>query len=148
MENDSKKKYAIIAAAIALILIALVFVFFNQNQESNLTKIRIGWQTPWATQGQLTQTLKHTQILQNNGLQAEFKGFSSGAPLNEAALAGEVDIIFTGDQPAATLLAKSDDWVIIGRLMYNRVSLYVPSNSPIKSVADLNGKTVAMPFGA
>jgi len=116
------------------------------NTES--TQIRIGWQTPWSTQGQLTQILKHTDILKNNKLKADFKGFSYGGPLNEAALAGEVDIIFTADQPAATLLAKDDRWTIIGRLMYNRVSLYVPPMSSIKTVADLRGKTVAMPFGA
>lgn len=113
-----------------------------------LTKIRIGWQTPWATQGQLTQILKRTELLKQNGLEGEFKGFSYGGPLNEAALAGELDVIFTADQPAATLLAKNSNWVIIGRLMYNRVSLYVPPKSEIKEIKDLKGKTVAMPFGA
>jgi len=46
------------------------------------------------------------------------------------------------------LIAKSDDWVIIGRLMFNRVGLYVPPESPIQTIADLRGKTIAMPFGA
>lgn len=113
-----------------------------------LTDIRIGWQIPWATQGQLTQILKNTTILQDNRLKGDFKGFNSGAPLNEAALAGAVDVIFTADQPAATLLSKNPNWVIIGRLMYNRVSLYVPPKSPIGTVANLRGKTVGMPFGA
>lgn len=120
----------------------------NKSKNENLINIRIGWQIPWATQGQLTQILKNTDILREHGLQGDFKGFSYGGPLNEAALAGEVDVIFTADQPAATLLAKDPNWKIIGRLMYNRVSLYVPPNSPINSVADLKGKTVAMPFGA
>lgn len=114
----------------------------------NYEKIRIGWQIPWATQGQLVQILKHTGILGENKLEADFKGFSYGGPLNEAALAKEIDVVLTADQPAATLIAKNPDWVIIGRLMYNRVSLYVPPNSPINKVADLKGKTVAMPFGA
>lgn len=113
-----------------------------------LTKIRIGWQTPWATQGQLTQILKKTELLKQNGLEGDFKGFSAGGPLNEAALAGGVDVLFTADQPAAMLIAKNPNWVIIGRLMYNRVSLYVPPKSEIKEVKDLKGKTVAMPFGA
>jgi len=113
-----------------------------------LTKIRIGWQIPWATEGQLTQILKHTDLLSDNQLEGEFKGFSYGGPLNEAALAGEVDVIFTADQPAATLLSRDTNWKIIGRLMYNRVVLYVPPKSPIENVADLKGKTVAMPFGA
>lgn len=116
--------------------------------ETSLSNIRIGWQIPWATQGQLTQILKHTDILKKNGLNGDFKGFSSGAPLNEAALSGAVDVMFTADQPAATLLSKDTGWVIVGRLMYNRVSLYVPPKSIIENVADLRGKTVGMPFGA
>jgi len=118
------------------------------SKTPELTKIRIGWQTPWATQGQLTQVLKKTELLKQNGLEGDFKGFSAGGPLNEAALAGGVDVLFTADQPAAMLIAKNSNWVIIGRLMYNRVSLYVPPQSNIKEVKDLKGKTVAMPFGA
>lgn len=120
----------------------------NINNNIKLTSIRIGWQIPWATQGQLTQILKHTDILKNNGLKAEFKGFTFGGPLNEAALAKQVDVLFTADQPVATLLSKNPNWVIVGRLMYNRVSLYVPPKSPIEAVADLRGKTIGMPFGA
>ena len=123
-------------------------IYLNVGKNESLTNINIGWQIPWATEGQLAQILKNTDILKKYGLQGDFKGFSSGAPLNEAALAGEVDILFTADQPIATLLAKNPNWVIIGRLMYNRVSLYVPPLSPINSIADLKGKTVAMPFGA
>lgn len=112
------------------------------------TKLRIGWQIPWATEGQLAQILMQSDILKKNNLEGDFKGFEAGGPLNEAALAGGVDVIFTADQPAATLLSKNPNWKIVGRLMYNRVSLYVPPMSSIKSVADLKGKTVAMPFGA
>lgn len=132
-----------------LIVVLLTFKSSTIQPQSNLSiPITIGWQTPWATQGQLTQILKHTDILSKNHFKATFKGFSSGAPLNEAALAGDVDVIFTADQPAATLIAANPNWTIIGRLMYNRVSLYVPPNSPIKQIKDLKGKTVGMPFGA
>ncbi len=117
-------------------------------KDNATTLVRIGWQVPWATQGQITQVLAHTNILERNGLSGEFKGFTYGGPLNEAALAGEVDVIFTADQPAATLLAAGGDWLIIGRLMYNRVAIYVPPESAIQSVADLRGKTIAIPFGA
>jgi ABC-type nitrate/sulfonate/bicarbonate transport system substrate-binding protein len=119
-----------------------------QAPGEDLTKVRIGWQIPWATEGQLTQVLKHTNLLKENNLEGDFKGFSYGGPLNEAALAGEVDVLFTADQPAMMLMSKSDDWEIIGRLMYNRVSLYVPPKSEIEDVSGLAGKTVAMPFGA
>jgi len=128
-----------------------IFVYANNRKpvaEKTMTPIRIGWQIPWATEGQLTQVLKNTPLLQDNGLVGEFKGFTAGPQLNEAALAGEVDVLFTADQPVATLLGKNPNWVIIGRLMYNRVALYVPPKSPITTIADLKGKTVGMPFGA
>ncbi len=147
------KKMIIVALVAAALLVGgyitkTVYQSKNNATQENLTKIRIGWQIPWAVEGQLTQILKHTSLLADNNLEGDFKGFSYGGPLNEAALAGDVDVIFTADQPAATLLVKNPDWVIIGRLMYNRVSLYVPPLSQINSVADLKGKTVAMPFGA
>lgn len=148
-------KKILLAIFLLVIILIIGFVAISKKilqkasiQPPQLTNVRIGWQVPWATQGQLTQILKHTDILQKNGLKGKFIGFNYGPPLNEAALAGEVDVIFTADQPAATLLTKNPKWVIIGRLMYNRVSLYVPPKSPIKTVADLRGKTVGMPFGA
>jgi ABC-type nitrate/sulfonate/bicarbonate transport system substrate-binding protein len=110
--------------------------------------IRIGWQVSWATQGQLAQTLKHTNILELNHLKGEFKGFSYGGPLNEAALAGEVDVIFTADQPAASLMARNAPWTIIARLVAFRATIIVPPESPIKQVEELKGKTIAIPFGA
>jgi ABC-type nitrate/sulfonate/bicarbonate transport system substrate-binding protein len=143
------KKYPkrnFLVAAISFGLISL-FAACNRNTAST-GKIRIGWQVPWATQGQVVQVLKHTDVLDLNGLKAEFKGFNYGGPLNEAALAGDVDALFTADQPAASLLAKGGKYTIVARLMYNRVAIYVPPDSPLRSVADLKGKKIAMPFGA
>lgn len=144
------KKIIVLIAIIAVAAIAVIYRSTGNPPQTpaDLTPVRIGWQIPWATQGQLTQVLKRTDLLEKNGLKGNFKGFEYGGPLNEAALAGEVDVLFTADQPAAILMSKNSDWKVIGRLMYNRVSLYVPPQSPIKTVAELKGKTVAMPFGA
>lgn len=152
-----KNNLLIVFIAVFLFIVGISFFLYfyqsnykveNKPEVQTVKKIRIGWQIPWAVEGQLTLILKNTDFLKNNKLSGDFTGFSSGAPLNEAALARQVDVIFTGDQPAATLLSKDPNWVIIGRLMYNRVSLYVPPKSTIKNASDLRGKTVAMPFGA
>lgn len=132
----------------AVLTLLLLLLLGCAREESDLTSVRIGWQTAWATQGQIVQVLKRTDVLARNGLSGSFVGVTYGAPLNEAALAGSVDVIFTADQPAAALLARGADWVIVGRLMFNRVGLYVPPDSPVRTIADLNGKTIAMPFGA
>jgi NitT/TauT family transport system substrate-binding protein len=110
--------------------------------------IRLGWQVPWATQGQLVMGLTHTNIPALTGVEIEPVGFSYGAPLNSAALAGEVDVLLTADQPALVLLSKSDRFVVVARMMYNRVCIYVPPRSPIHSLRDLKGKQVMGPVGA
>lgn len=119
-----------------------------KTDSNDAKKIKIGWQIPWGLQGQLVQILKKTDILKNNSLDVEFIGRTFGPELNELALADQVDVILTADQPALTLMNKSKDWRIAFRLMYNRTAIYVPNNSPIKSIKDLVGKTVGVPVGA
>jgi ABC-type nitrate/sulfonate/bicarbonate transport system substrate-binding protein len=115
---------------------------------ANAAPIRLGWQVPWATQGQLVMGLTRTNIPALTGIQIEPVGFSYGAPLNSAALAGEVDVLLTADQPALVLLSKSDRFAVVARMMYNRVCIYVPPPSPIRGLRDLKGRTVMGPVGA
>jgi len=112
------------------------------------TKIRIGWQVPWALQGQLVQIWKHTDILKKHALEAEYVGKTYGPELNEVAMGGGIDVILTADQPAAALFSKDKGWVGISRLMYNRTATYVPVKSPITDLKGLKGKTIGLPFGA
>jgi ABC-type nitrate/sulfonate/bicarbonate transport system substrate-binding protein len=112
------------------------------------TTVRVGWQVSWATQGQLAQTLEHTNALELFGLRGDFRSFTYGAPLSEAALANELDVAFVGDQPAINLVSRTSEWKLVARLMDFRVALIVPPNSQIKTVADLKGKTLGIPFGA
>lgn len=111
-------------------------------------KIRLGWQTQWAIQGQLVQILKHTPILQKLNLNVEFVGRNYGPELNELALANQLDVILSGDLPAITLLSKNQDWYGVSRLMHNRTAVYVPIESPISEIRDLKSKTIGLPFGA
>ena len=78
------------------------------------------------------QILKQSEILKDLGFSPTFVGFSYGAPLNEGALAGEVDVLFTADQPAIALCNRDNTWGMIGRLMYNRVGTFVPPDSDVK----------------
>ena len=53
---------------------------------ADLTPLRVGWQTTWATQGQLAVILQNSDLLADQGFDATFVGFSYGGPLNEGAL--------------------------------------------------------------
>jgi len=141
-------KEGMIWKIIFLVVFFLCFLETDGACAGKLTKVRIGWQIPWATQGQIVQILKHTDILRENDLIASFIGRTYGPVLNEIALSGGLDVVLTADQPASALFSKKKGWRGIGRLMYNRTLTYVPLNSPVKKIEDLKGKTIGIPIGA
>ena len=118
------------------------------GEEDKFVPIRIGWQIPAATQGQIVQVLKRTNVLDAHGLDPILEPFSYGGPQVEAAFAGKLDVIFSGDQPAINLIARGGRWKIVARLFEDRVATILPPNSPIRELRDLAGKTVASPFGS
>jgi ABC-type nitrate/sulfonate/bicarbonate transport system substrate-binding protein len=131
-----------------LFLVLLAFEAQGDGATESAVPIRIGWQIPAATQGQVLQVLKRTSVLEGHGLKPIFVPFSYGGPQVEAAFAGELDVFFSGDQPAINLIARGGKWKIVARLFDDGVGIIVPPNSAIKSVEDLEGKTVASPFGS
>jgi ABC-type nitrate/sulfonate/bicarbonate transport system substrate-binding protein len=130
-----------------LLLVSTV-VFFIWLSGALAEPIRLGWQTTWAVQGQLVMGLRDGGLAKAEGLDIDYVGFAYGAPLNQAALAGDLDILLTADQPAVALLAHSNDFVIVSRMMYNRVCIYVPAASTIRDPSNLAGKVVGGPIGA
>lgn len=73
-----------------------------------------------------------------------FRVFSYGAPENQAMAAGEIQIGSGGMGPAVIAAARLPA-KLIAITVLNQSALLVPANSPVKSVADLKGKTVAFP---
>lgn len=136
------------------IFTAFVFAFIGMLTHPHLvesaerTPVRLGWQIPWATQGQLVQALKHSNIPAVTNITLNYVGFTYGGPLNRAALSGEVDILLTGDQPAVVLLSKGRGYRIVARMMYNRVCLYVPPKSTVTDLTQLKNKSLMGPIGA
>lgn len=92
--------------------------------------------------------LMHTNIPELTGVELDYIGFSYGGPLNQAALAGEVDLMLTADQPAAALMFRSDGYKVVARMMNNRTCTYVPPESSVRSLKDLSAKSLAGPVGA
>lgn len=146
-----KKKLLIgimVVVAISVVAITLSKKTTNSVSKAELTPIRIGWQTAWVPQAQIAEVLKHTNILEKNGLSGDITGFSYGGPMVEAAVAGKLDVLFVADFPAINLLAKTDKFSIVSRLMDFRNEIIVPVSSTIQSIADLKGKVISVPFGS
>ena len=130
-----------------LLLVLMSTNIFAGTAKNDKVKVRVGWQVPWAIQGQIVEILKNTAILSDLGIEAEFIGKTAGPELNELAMGDQVDLILTADQPGLVLFSKKQEWKAISRLMYNRTATYVPLKSDIKTLADLKNKKVGVPFG-
>ena len=83
-----------------------------------------------------------------DGLHVTWDDFTSGPPILEAEEAGAVDIGGVGDAPPI-FADPTGKVVIVGVLKstYDNAALLVPANSPITSVSQLVGKTVAVGTG-
>lgn len=85
---------------------------------------------------------------------AEIQGFESmtGMALVNNMLAGKLDIAYFADMPAIVIASKSTivstKFVALDTADDGGASvIYVGKNSPIKSVKELNGRAVSVPFG-
>lgn len=131
----------------------LVFSFYilsctSCTKKSTSDRLIVGWQTAWATCGQLVETLVHTNIPVLYGSDATFRNFLFGPDMLEAALGGNIDVTTIGVVPTINLLAASDDWVVVCRLIDFSVVTIARTGSGISTYADLKGKKLGVPFGS
>lgn len=138
-----------ILSAVGLLTIALIISSSIPSAKSQQERIpiRIGWQLATSTQGQIVEVLKRTNLLDRFGLDPTFVPFSYGEPEVAAALAGDLDVMFSSGQSVNNLLAKGGKWKVLSRLHFIPAALMVPPDSPIKEIKDLRGKTIACTFG-
>jgi sulfonate transport system substrate-binding protein len=88
--------------------------------------------------------------LKELGYQVEWKEFPSGPPLLEALNAGSVDFGNTGEAPPIFAQAAGAPLVYVAYEppAPKGEAILIPKDSPLKSVADLKGKKVALNKGS
>ncbi len=81
---------------------------------------------------------------------AHWSDFTSGPPMLQAMGAGSVDIGSVGDAPPVFAAAGNSPIAVVSALQANPLGsvLLVPQNSPIHTVAQLRGKSVAVAQGS
>lgn len=150
------------------ILIITLFLFYQSrnkrpNTEVDLVTIVVGYQNPTAqTWGSLI--MKNQQLFEkylkintpNKKFKIKWFNSPSGPPLNNGMIARKIQLAFMGDMPllsngASGQNLKSYDSVLIaldGRgIKGKNQSILISKNSKLKSIEDLKGKVLAVPFG-
>jgi ABC-type nitrate/sulfonate/bicarbonate transport system substrate-binding protein len=78
------------------------------------------------------------------GIQVDWKILSSATPITNGIIAGQIDLGAIGVGPLLTGYARGIDWKFLAPL--SEADLWLMAKDPaIKSVADLQGKKIAMP---
>jgi sulfonate transport system substrate-binding protein len=109
--------------------------------------IRIGYPVTTLINGQVGQILIRTDVLKRNGLVGEVVPFTSGPPANEAMAAGSIDVQLTSEGPAVQAALQGVKTTIVATLGTTRDAIVARPGRGIKTVADLRGKTIGVPFG-
>jgi sulfonate transport system substrate-binding protein len=136
-----------IVAGLTFAAIAVAFAPVASQAQDKV--VRIGFQK----YGNLI-LLKGTGELEKKlaplGFKVEWKEFPSGPPLLEALNAGSIDFGHTGESPPIFAQAAGIPFVYVAHepAAPKGEAILVPKNSPIKTLADLKGKKIALNKGA
>jgi sulfonate transport system substrate-binding protein len=96
---------------------------------------------------------KITGVFDNAPYKVKFARFTYGPPLIQAAASGDIDLGPVGDVPPITGAAKEYGFKIVAverslTPTQSQENIIVPQGSPIRTLADLKGKKIAVPQGS
>ncbi len=113
------------------------------------SKLRIGWQKTGALLIVKARKLIEKR-LEPKGVTVEWVEFPFGPPLLEALQAGAIDYGYTGDAPPIFAQAARADFLYAAAIPARGEgqAILVAPDSPLKSVADLRGRKVAVAKGS
>lgn len=111
--------------------------------------VKIGTQQMPNDEG-IAKALNYFQEEMGDGVSVELIEFSSGKDVNTALAAGSIDFGLEGSCPASLAIAQNlgVELIWIHEVLGDVESLVATNASGIKTVADLKGKKVAVPFAS
>lgn len=141
----NKLKASLIAASLLLGTCALS----NAAAQETPQQITIGYQ-----KANIFALLKYRGSLEKalapQGIKLRWIEFPAGPQMLEGLNVGSIDLAATGDAPPAFAQAAKADLIYLGHSPASpkTEAIVVPQDSPIKTVADLKGKRVALNKGS
>jgi sulfonate transport system substrate-binding protein len=109
-----------------------------------------GYQPPWMGQATIPWIVKEKGLDKQRGLEVQLVPFLAGPPLNEALIAGKLQMGHGGNFPITTLIVRKAPVRSPGIVWTPALeqSILVHPDSPIKKPQDLKGKTVGLVTGS
>ena len=110
------------------------------------TKVRVGYLHTLAVDGQLWLA-QHTGAFDKQGLDPEFKQFTTGLELFQAMVGGSLDMLSTGAVISNFPARGQGKMFLTNCVEFATAQLWVREDMGIKSFADLKGKRIATTTG-
>jgi NitT/TauT family transport system substrate-binding protein len=130
------------AGAAALGLSALGFPALAQSR----TKVRVGYLHTLAVDGQMWLA-QHLGAWQKNGLEPEFRQFTTGLELFQAMVGGSIDMLSTGAVISNFPARGQGKMFAVNCVEFATAQLWVRPDMGVNSFADLKGKRIATTTG-
>lgn len=128
------------------ILLALTFIMLLPLVAFATERLRVGF-FPNMTHAQALVGKERKVFEQRVGGAIDWKAFNAGPSAMEALLAGQLDLVYVGPNPAvnAFMRSKGKSLRIIAGAASGGAALVVPQESAVVAAKDLKGKKVAAP---
>ncbi|HEY9155283.1 MAG TPA: NrtA/SsuA/CpmA family ABC transporter substrate-binding protein [Opitutaceae bacterium] len=123
----------------------LAFAATSLLANSDLTTVNIGYAT--SVHSEVAKVLAKTSIPKEHGLEVNTTFFQYGPPQIEGLVSKTLDVSFTSLVPTATYLDKQAGVVkVIAELGHSIHGVLVPDGDSTKTLKDLRGKSIGVPF--
>jgi ABC-type nitrate/sulfonate/bicarbonate transport system substrate-binding protein len=112
--------------------------------------LRFGYQPPWMVEGTVPPIIVTAGLDKARGLDIEIVPFLAGPPLNEAIVAGTLQIGNGGDFPITSLILANAPVTCVGYILTPVLlhAIMVRPDSPMSKPEDLKGKSVGLVAGS
>lgn len=111
------------------------------------TTVRMGYQTLWNPIAEVYTVLRHTKILEANGLKGELVGFTYGGQMPEAIGANLLDAANGGWMPTLAFFKAGPTWKVVSTI-HDHGWFIIVRDREIKDIPALKGRTLGVSFGA
>jgi len=122
--------------ALSLVLAALL-----ASPPASARTLRIGWVYSLANAPAIVA--QQRSFYHNLGLHVNLRRFNSGPLIIHALQAGDLDFAYIGVAPLYSAIDAGLDARIISKVNYGQAAVIVKADSPIRSLRDLRGKSIA-----
>ncbi|MFT3735518.1 MAG: sulfonate ABC transporter substrate-binding protein [Rhodocyclaceae bacterium] len=146
MKLLSNKRRGLLGALLGLALAAPLAAHADYNPKL----LRIGYQKSASTLVLIKSQGTLEKRLAPQGIEVKWVEFPAGPQLLEGLNVGSIDFGYVGEAPPIVAQAAGADFHYVGYELPapKAEAILVPKDSPIKSVADLKGKRVALNKGS